>query len=83
MWQALYEELETQGFMVIAVALDSRAGDAEKWIEAAQLSYVCLIDRDHRTAMPRVNRNRERSGFFRPWRKAEVPARKMNAGAQK
>jgi len=49
-WQALYEELKDHGFVVIAVALDSRAGDALPWIEAASPTYPCLIDRDHRLA---------------------------------
>jgi hypothetical protein len=49
-WQALYEELKDHGFVVIAVALDSRAGDPLPWIEAAAPSYPCLIDRDHRLA---------------------------------
>jgi hypothetical protein len=35
---------------VIAVALDSREGDALPWIEVAKPSYPCLIDRDHRLA---------------------------------
>ena len=39
MWQALYEELKDHGFVVIAVALDSREGDALPWIEAANPSY--------------------------------------------
>ena len=50
MWQALYEELKDHGFVVIAVALDSREGDPLPWIEAAATSYPCLIDRDHRLA---------------------------------
>ena len=50
MWQALYEELKDHGFVVIAVALDSREGDALPWIEVAMPSYPCLIDRDHRLA---------------------------------
>jgi hypothetical protein len=49
-WQELYEELQALGFVVIAVALDSREGDALTWIEAAKPGYVCLIDRDHRLA---------------------------------
>jgi hypothetical protein len=49
-WQALYEELKGHGFVVIAVALDSREGDALPWIEAANPTYPCLIDRDHRLA---------------------------------
>jgi len=49
-WQALYEELKDHGFVVIAVALDSREGDPLPWIEAAAPTYPCLIDRDHRLA---------------------------------
>jgi hypothetical protein len=49
-WQALYEELKDHGFVVIAVALDSREGDPLPWIEAATPTYPCLIDRDHRVA---------------------------------
>jgi tetratricopeptide (TPR) repeat protein len=49
-WQELYEELRGHGFMVVAVAMDSRAGDPLKWIEAARPTYVTLIDRDHRVA---------------------------------
>ena len=50
MWQALYEELADRGFVVIAVALDSREADPLPWIEAAAPTYPCLIDRDHRVA---------------------------------
>ena len=50
MWQALYEELADKGFVVIAVAMDSRAEDPLPWIEAARPTYPCLIDRDHRLA---------------------------------
>jgi hypothetical protein len=49
-WQALYEELADQGFVVIAVAMDSRPGDPLPWIEAARPTYPALIDRDHRLA---------------------------------
>jgi hypothetical protein len=49
-WQALYEELADRNFMVIAVAMDSREGDALPWIEAARPTYPVLIDRDHRLA---------------------------------
>jgi hypothetical protein len=49
-WQALYEELGDRGFVVIAVAMDSREGDALPWIEAAKATYPTLIDRDHRLA---------------------------------
>ncbi len=50
MWQALYEELADRGFVVIAVAMDSREGDPRPWIEAAKPTYPTLIDRDHRLA---------------------------------
>ena len=50
MWQALYEELAAQNFVVIAVAMDSREGDALPWIEAAQPTYPTLIDREHLVA---------------------------------
>jgi hypothetical protein len=49
-WQALYEELADRGFMVVAVAMDSRPADPLPWIEAARPTYVSLIDRDHRLA---------------------------------
>jgi hypothetical protein len=49
-WQALYEELAGQNFMVIAVAMDSRPGDPLPWIEAARPTYLALIDREHRLA---------------------------------
>ena len=50
MWQALYEEMADHGFLVIAVAMDSREGDALPWIEAAKATYPTLLDRDHRLA---------------------------------
>jgi hypothetical protein len=46
-WQALYEELSDKHFIVIAVAMDSRVGDALPWIEAARPAYPTLIDREH------------------------------------
>jgi hypothetical protein len=49
-WQALYEELAGHHFVVIAVAMDSREGDALPWIDAARPNYPTLIDRDHRLA---------------------------------
>jgi hypothetical protein len=36
--------------MVIAVAMDSREGDALPWIDAAKPTYPTLIDREHRLA---------------------------------
>ena len=49
MWQALYEELKDKGFMVVAVAEESRGAEhARPWIEQAKSSYWQLIDTDHR-----------------------------------
>ena len=49
MWQALYEELKDKGFMVVAVAQESRGADhARPWIEQAKSSYWQLIDAEHR-----------------------------------
>ena len=50
MWQALYEALADQRFVVLAVAMDSRRGDPLPWIEAAKPTYPVLIDREHRLA---------------------------------
>jgi len=48
-WQALYEELKDKGFMVVAVAQESRGAEhARPWIEQAGSSYWQLIDTDHR-----------------------------------
>lgn len=48
-WQALYEELKDKGFMVVAVAQESRGAEhARPWIEQAKSSYWQLIDTDHR-----------------------------------
>jgi len=48
-WQALYEELKDKGFMVVAVAQESRGAEhARPWIEQARSSYWQLIDTDHR-----------------------------------
>jgi tetratricopeptide (TPR) repeat protein len=48
-WQALFEELQSQGFMVLAVALDQPEA-AVPWVAAAKPTYPCLIDREHRVA---------------------------------
>ena len=49
MWQTLYEELKDKGFMVVAVAQESRGAEhARPWIEQAKSSYWQLIDTDHR-----------------------------------
>ena len=48
-WQALYDELKDEGFMVVAVAQESRGADhARPWIEQSKSSYWQLIDTDHR-----------------------------------
>jgi hypothetical protein len=49
-WQALQDELAAHGFVVIAVAMDSREGDPLPWIDAAKPTYPTLIDREHRLA---------------------------------
>ena len=93
MWQELYEELKGRGFMVIAVAFDSREGDPLKWIEAARPSYLCLIDRDHRVAelyhmvnVPqavwidergRIVRPTESAGAYEGFRKMDRATRQM------
>ncbi len=50
MWQALYEELEELGFVVITVALDRGPEDARPWIEAARPTHPSLIDVGHAVA---------------------------------
>jgi hypothetical protein len=48
-WQQLYDELKDKGFMVVAVAQESRGADhARQWIEAAKSGYWQLIDTEHR-----------------------------------
>lgn len=48
-WQALYDDLKDEGFMVVAVAEESRGADhARPWIEQSKSSYWQLIDVDHR-----------------------------------
>ena len=49
MWQKLYQDLADQNFTVLAIAMDV-AHAARPWIEAAQPTYPCLIDREHRVA---------------------------------
>lgn len=49
MWQQLYDELKDKGFMVVAVAEESRGAEhAKPWIEQAKSSYLQLIDSEHR-----------------------------------
>lgn len=50
-WQALYEEVKDQNFMIIAVAEESRgANTAKEFIAEAAPDYVCLIDENHLVA---------------------------------
>jgi hypothetical protein len=47
-WQQLYSELKDKGFMVVAVAEESRGADhARPWTEQAKSDYWQLIDTDH------------------------------------
>ena len=49
MWQSLYDELKDKGFMVVAVAEESRGAEhARSWIEQAKSTYWQLIDVEHR-----------------------------------
>lgn len=52
-WQTLYDELKDKGFMVVAVAEESRGAEhARPWIEQARAgstsSYWQLVDTEHR-----------------------------------
>jgi tetratricopeptide (TPR) repeat protein len=49
-WQKLYDGLKEQNFQVITVAMDARPDAARPYIEAAEVSYPALIDRDHHVA---------------------------------
>ena len=49
MWQKLYQDLSTKNFAIVAVAFDEPQA-ARPWIEAAQPTYPCLIDRTHHVA---------------------------------
>jgi tetratricopeptide (TPR) repeat protein len=47
-WQALYDDLRGKNFIPITVAFDSAGATAVKpWIDAANPTYPCLIDRSH------------------------------------
>ncbi len=51
MWQKLYDELKDQGFMIIAVAMDSRGLDAVRGpITRAKTTYTSLLDENHLVA---------------------------------
>ena len=47
MWQALYEELGSHGFVPITVALDQSAEAARAFIERAKPQHPSLIDTEH------------------------------------
>lgn len=49
MWQKLYQDLSDKNFIVMSVAFDEPQA-ARPWIEAAQPTYPCLIDRTHHVA---------------------------------
>ncbi len=50
-WQQLFDSLQDENFMVVAVAEDSRGAEAARpWIEAANPTYWSLIDPSHRVA---------------------------------
>src|SRR3954470_20659138 len=50
-WQALYEELKDDGFVVIAVSFDTRAPDESRpYIEGAHATHPSLLDPDHHVA---------------------------------
>jgi hypothetical protein len=50
-WQQLFDSLKTEGFMVVAIAEESRGAEhARPWIEQAKAEYWCLIDTEHRVA---------------------------------
>lgn len=51
MWQALTEELKDTNLVIVSVALESRGVDAAlPYIESANPTYPCLIDRQHLVA---------------------------------
>lgn len=50
-WQAMYDEVESRDFLIIAVAQESRGVEtAREFIEEANPSYLCLIDQTHQVA---------------------------------
>lgn len=44
MWQAVYDSLKDDNFVLITVALDANPDDVRPWIEAAQPQHPSLID---------------------------------------
>ena len=49
MWQSLHDSLKAHNFTVVAVAMDEPEA-ARPWIERAQPTFPCLIDRNHHVA---------------------------------
>ncbi len=50
-WQAMYDEVKGEDFIIIAVAQESRGAEtAREFIEEANPSYLCLIDETHQVA---------------------------------
>ncbi|MEM7468559.1 MAG: TlpA disulfide reductase family protein, partial [Pseudomonadota bacterium] len=48
MWQALYEEVNSDDFIIVAVAEESRGLEtAQEFIDEASPTFVCLIDKNH------------------------------------
>jgi len=46
-WQAMFESVKSEDFMILSVAMDSDVEAARPWIEAASPSYITLIDQNH------------------------------------
>jgi hypothetical protein len=49
-WQQLFEKLNNQNFMVVAVAQDADPERARPWIEQAKPTYWSLVDTEHRVS---------------------------------
>jgi hypothetical protein len=50
-WQALYEELKDEGFVVLAVSFDTRAPDESRpYIEGSHATHPSLLDPEHEVA---------------------------------
>ncbi len=50
-WQHLFDSLNAEPFMIVAVAQESRGAEhARQWIEQANAHYWCLIDTEHRVS---------------------------------
>jgi hypothetical protein len=49
-WQQLFDSLNNNNFMIVAVAEDSDPEAARPWIEQAKPSYWSLVDTEHRVS---------------------------------